>query len=220
MGIPEKICDFGKDDYLVKQIYDITREGYIDNNAILDREIKHCKDIYVIRIEGKLVAFTMVNHETIDDMETCYIGLTYAHSEYRGKGYIKVIYETLFSEVDLQEKRIGKKIVCWLTTAVPSIYFLFHENCKNSEPNSEGEVTESGEKIFRKIVNKKYGDLSIDLKEPFILRSVAKSTRYSIEERERQLLAEFGLIIPAFEKYTLDETNGDRFLMIGYARQC
>jgi hypothetical protein len=51
---------------------------------------------------------------------------------------------------------------------------------------------------------------------PFILRQAAHHVNYSDEEKQRLQKAKIDLGLTVFDKFHLDETKGDHFLMIGY----
>jgi len=67
------------------------------------------------------------------------------------------------------------------------------------------------------IINEKFPEISVDKDHPFILRSVAANTVYSLNERARLLVATENLKMDIFQKFNVREENADRFLMIGYA---
>ena len=70
--------------------------------------------------------------------------------------------------------------------------------------------------ILQTIANKKYPKAKSELATPFVLRHVAHQINYSDNERQRITKAIKDLDLTVFEKYKLDETQGDRFLMFGF----
>ena len=70
--------------------------------------------------------------------------------------------------------------------------------------------------ILQAIANEKYQKASFEPATPFVLRQAAYQINYSDNERQRIAKAIKDLDLTVFEKYKLDETQGDRFLMFGY----
>ena len=80
-----------------------------------------------------------------------------------------------------------------------------------------GNYDEQGEKIVRGIIAEKFNGIPVDKQHPFILRSVAENTLYSLSEQQRLIQATENLGMDVFQRFNLREENADRFLMIGYA---
>jgi hypothetical protein len=215
--LPIKISNFSQDKDLIERLYNLTNHSYVDNSAVLEREISHCREIYILIHQDKLAAFFMVNLEKVGDIDTYYLGLSACDPDYQSKGLAKLLYNSFLCDCIKMELHLKKKIVCWWTTATPLAFYWFNKNLDNVEPNLDGNISKRGDGIFLKIIKHSYRDLNIDLNTPYILRGVAKQTNYSAKENERLLKISNELKLIAFEKYQIDETNGDRFLMIGYA---
>ena len=214
-----KLCtNFKADAVLVSQIYELTKETYIDNFAILEREIKHNQDIYIIQNEQHdLLAFFMINFEKVDGEDTYFLGLSACRDNLKGQGLGKSLYLNFMSDCREHEKRENKRFLLWWTTATPIVYYWFNKYVSEVQPDINGDYTEQGINHAHKIIKEKFKEISLDKEHPFILRSVAKNTNYSFSEQTRLSEATQNLGLDVFRKFNLKEENEDRFLMIGYA---
>jgi len=177
------------DPELVGQLNELSRTGYIDNTALMAREIVHCSEIYLLYTDLEdLVAFFMVNYENLDDLDTCYLGLSYCHSDHQGLGYSAELYKAFFIDCRKKELESGRRILCWWTTASPIPFHWFSKNIDQCEPSTEGFVSETGAELIAKIAKDKYDHTETDPLAPFILRGVASHTSYSENERLRLAL--------------------------------
>lgn len=214
----KKSTNFSKDEKIVKELFKLTEPSYVDNTAVLEREINRCNEIYLLyNNEQELIAFFMVNFEIIERINTYYLGLSGCHNNYKGNGYAKYLYNSFFMDCKHKENEINSKILCWWTTATPVAFYWFNRNIDNCEPNMHGDISENGYKIFLMITEVKFSQIQIDKAKPFILKNVAIRTNYSPIERQRLSKIKEQLGIRAFDRFPIDETEGDRYLMFGYA---
>jgi len=216
--ILKKLTDFSTNQEVIHQLVELTRPSYQDNTAILEREINHCNEIYLLYDDSaNLIAFFMVNFEKLDNVDSYYLGLSGCRNNLKGMGYAKHLYNTFFRDCKQKEKELKVKILCWWTTATPIPYKWFNNNIDGCEPNLNGDLSESGFRLISKIGKLKYNQIDINPEIPFILPRVAEKTTYSEKERLKLEKVKEELKITAFDKYPIDETKGDRYLMIGYA---
>ncbi len=210
--------DFKHDEYLVSKILDLTRASYITNTELIEREIEHNSDIYIISDKtDNLLAFFMVNFEPVCGQDSFYLGLSACRDELKGKGLGKSLYLKFMEDCRVIERRENKKIMLWWTTATPIVYYWFNKHVSQVQPDMNGDYTEDGKNTAVAIISEKFKDASIDNSHPFILRSVAENTVYSPSEHDRLRIATEKLGMDVFQKFNLREENADRFLMIGYA---
>lgn len=210
--------DFKSDDSLVTKILDLTRVSYVTNEELIQREIEHNSDIYITtNFKGDLLAFFMVNCERVNGEDTYYLGLSACRDDLKGQGLGKALYLKFMSDCRKREIRENRKFMLWWTTATPIVYYWFNKYVSNVQPDMNGDYNAEGESIARQICTEKFSEIAIDQFHPFILRSVAQNTNYSLAEQTRLLVATESLKMDVFQKYNLREENADRFLMIGYA---
>lgn len=207
---------FDKD--LVARILDLTKASYVTNIELIEREIEHNSDIYIISdADNELLAFFMINPEKLNGEDTFYLGLSACRDDLKGKGLGKSLYLKFMQDCRELEKKENKRYLLWWTTATPIVYYWFNKYVSGVQPDMNGDYTEEGKNIVIQIIGEKFRELPVDKLHPFILRSVAENTSYSLTEQARLLVATESLGMDVFQKYNLKEENADRFLMIGYA---
>ena len=211
--------NFKSDTYLVSQILDLTNASYITNIQLIEREIAHNQDIYIITNtqNDDLLAFFMINFEKVNDEDTYYLGLSGCRDDLKGMGLGKSLYFKFIEDCRKREKRDNQKYLLWWTTATPIVYYWFNKYVSDVQPDMNGNFDQAGEKIAQKIIAEKFKGILIDQQHPFILRSVAENTTYSFSEQQRLIKATENLGMDVFQRFNLKEENADRFLMIGYA---
>jgi hypothetical protein len=210
--------NFKFDTDLVEKILDLTRASYITNTELIEREIEHNSDIYIITNDNEdLLAFFMINLEKVNDEDTYYLGLSACRDELKGKGLGKSLYLKFMEDCKIREQKENKKFLLWWTTATPIVYYWFNKYVSRVQPDMNGNYTEDAKEIVLSIIKEKFKDIQVDGIHPFILRSVAENTSYSLNEQARLLVATESLGLDVFQRFNLKEENADRFLMIGYA---
>lgn len=210
--------NFKSDSDLVARILEITNATYVTNTQLIEREIEHNQDIYILNNEkGDLLAFFMINFEKLGNQDTYYLGLSGCRDDLKGKGLGKSLYMKFMEDCREKEKLENRKFLLWWTTATPIVYYWFNKYVSAVQPDMNGNYNEEGEKIVLEIISEKFKGTPIDKMHPFILRSVAENTTYSLSEQQRLIQATENLGMDVFQRYNLKEENADRFLMIGYA---
>lgn len=210
--------NFKFDADLVTQILDLTQASYVTNKELIEREIEHNSDIYIIvNEENDLLAFFMINPETVNGEDTFYLGLSACRDDLKGKGLGKSLYLKFMADCRVKEQEENKKYLLWWTTATPIVYYWFNKYVSGVQPDMNGDYTPEGKETVLRIIGEKFSELPVDPIHPFILRSVAENTSYSLAEQARLLVATESLGMDVFQKFNLREENADRFLMIGYA---
>jgi len=210
--------NFKSDHNLVARILDLTQASYITNKQLIEREIEHNSDIYIINNDREeLLAFFMINFEPVIGIDSYYLGLSACRDDLKGKGLGKSLYLHFMKNCREKEIQVGKKFLLWWTTATPIVYYWFNKCVSKVQPDMNGNFDENGRKIVEAIIKEKFPELEIDSQHPFILRSVAENTVYSFSEQQRLIQATENLGIDVFQRFNLKEENADRFLMFGYA---
>lgn len=214
----QKLTNFKSDTNFVSRILELTNATYITNTQLIEREIEHNQDIYIVNNEqDELLAFFMINFEKVNGDDTYYLGLSGCRDDLKGKGLGKSLYLRFMEDCREREKQENRKFLLWWTTATPIVYYWFNKYVSAVQPDMNGNYDEQGEKIVRGIIAEKFKGINVDKQHPFILRSVAENTLYSISELQRLIQATENLGMDVFQRFNLREENADRFLMIGYA---
>lgn len=210
--------DFKSDSNLVEQILELTNASYITNTQLIEREIEHNHDIYVIlNKQSDLLAFFMVNFEPVIGNDSYYLGLSACRDDLKGNGLGKSLYMRFLNDCSEREKIAQKRYLLWWTTATPIVYYWFNKYVAQVQPDMNGTYTDEGKNKVESIIKEKFPELPIDQIHPFILRSVAENTSYSLNEQNRLVKATENLGLDVFQRFNLREENADRFLMFGYA---
>jgi hypothetical protein len=103
--------NFKSDTYLVSQILDLTNASYITNIQLIEREIAHNQDIYIITNtqNNDLLAFFMINFEKVNDEDTYYLGLSGCRDDLKGMGLGKSLYFKFMEDCRKREKQDNQK---------------------------------------------------------------------------------------------------------------
>ncbi|WP_028296731.1 hypothetical protein [Olivibacter sitiensis] len=212
------LSNFKENKELIAEILELTLPSYVSNAQLIDREIMHNRDIYLIRSdEGELLAFFMVNFESLGSEETFYLGLSACREEHKSRGLVKSLYMKFLEDCRSKERLHEKKYLLWWTTATPVVYYWFNKHVARVQPDMDGAYDELGKHYAIKIIGEKFRHIVVDEVHPFILRKVAEETNYSEQEKMRLKEVANRLNFDIFDRFLLDEAGGDRFLMIGYA---
>jgi hypothetical protein len=212
-----KTVNFSDDKILINKIRHLTAPMYCDNTTLLEREINHCKNILYFDNEyGELMCFAMYNFESLEELETVYFGLTVCGEKYKKFGLAKRLWREVAKETIKRENILKTPILCWLTTPTPIVFYWFNKFLEDAEPFLDGTYTVLGKQVVEKLKRVKYPAFTDHQANPFVLLRIASNTTYSINEKESILIASKKLGLKAFSNLNVDETNGDRFLIIGF----
>lgn len=213
----KRLVDYQNDKNIINGIREIINPSYKNAGSHIEHDIQICNELYYIESEeGMILAFFMVGYHLIEMLDCCYLGLSTCRHEYKNSGFAKALFLEFARDCISRELDINKRITCYWTTATPIVYYWFTKYFKDVQPNREGDCTNEGKEVISKIALKKYPEATYNLDTPFVLRKAAKQINYSDIEQARLKRAVFDLNLKVFERYQLDETNGDRFLMFGF----
>ena len=203
-------------------LLDIVRPYYLDPTAVLERELRHCNVAYLHRdTHGSIAAFALFAYEELfvpgeDYVPTLYAGLCAASLTLQKRGMVFKLWSYASEEAIRWEKEHGKALLAWATTATPVTYYgasMYH----HLEPRLDGSFSPTSIRYARALKAKHA--LGADHDHPFVLKRYANSTRYSPFERSaiQQFCASKQFRI--FDLLGIDESQGDRLLMIGRFKQ-
>ena len=196
---------------------DLIEPSYKASGKHIAKDNENCNELYVMQSDnGQMLALFMVGYHLINEIDCCYLGLSACREEYKNNGFVKRLYLEYAKDCIKKELEINRRIYSYWTTATPIVYHWFTKYFSGVEPNKHGVCTGSGLQILQAIANEKYQKASFEPATPFVLRQAAYQINYSDNERQRIAKAIKDLDLTVFEKYKLDETQGDRFLMFGY----
>ena len=203
---------------LIAEIHELIAPSYKEAGSHITKDIELCPLLYTINSpEGKMLALFMAGFHKVNGLDCYYLGLGACRNEYKNQGFLKKLYLEFARDCIRKELELNKRIVCYWTTATPIIYHWFNKYFTDTQPDYLGNCSPDAVKMILSIAQAQYPDVEFDEACPFVLRHAAHHINYSDEERARLKKAALDLNLGVFDKFRLDETQGDRFLMIGYA---
>ena len=212
-----KHTDYKDNQKLIKNIMDLIEPSYKTAGKHIKKDIEICNELYVMQSDNEpMLALFMVGYHKIGDVNFCYLGLSACKEEYKNKGFVKRLYLEFFKDCLNKEKEINNRILCYGTTATPIVWRAFHLLWINVQPDINGKCTDEGLQTLKTIATEKYPHAKFESETPFVLRQAAHQFNYSNNERQRLEKVVKDLNLTVFDIYNIDETQGDRFLMIGY----
>ena len=215
---------FRENEDLRLEILQLVQPSYENPAAVLAREFEHCDTIYLARDdEDNLVAFFMVAWQTMmlkgEAVPAVYLGWTGASERARASGAVKrefyaQLYGRFMSDAVNLEKKAGRRLLFWGTTATPSGYFALQMAFVEIEPQIDGTYSAEGAEIARHLQRRMGVVNHASESHPFVLHGVATDTRYSAKEVERIELICRNKGFSLFKELGVEERNGDRLLFI------
>lgn len=206
---------FRDDKALREELRMIVCHSYKDVSPLLDGDVERCTNLYLGRMNNSIVCFFLVSHESLvvngRRLPVTFLGFSGTSAESQSTGTIWKIYERAISDVKELERGNGDHII-WYTTATPSAYFAMERIYGHIYPDREGGLSTGAEAIVEALRLQWYPNAPAT-RPCCILRGVA-AVRYSEQEQYRiqQLTARKKFRL--FEQYELDESNGDRVLVL------
>lgn len=219
----EKLTDYHGNAELLNEIEELLAPSYALPGSFVMRGITGPipgieTQLLLFRDEaGKLAAFCKFGYHMSDDTACLYIGLTAVHPNYKDQGLGRQLWEKLFQECRRLELGAGQRFLVYLTTANPSAFAWFARALTEAAPMADGDCDAAGLQLLRGIAATQYPQATCDAATPYLLRGAAPGVRYS--ESEYQWVKKLAArdTNSFFNSLTLDERNGDRLLLVGYA---
>lgn len=213
-----KYDDYQNNQELVGEIMKMILPSYKNAGSHIAKDIAICNQLYIVNSEDhQMLAFFMVGYHKINDLDCCYLGLSACRQEYKNNGFVKALFFEFARDCIRKELSLNKRILCYWTTATPIVYHWFCKYFSDVAPDRQGNCSTGSKRLLTLIARSKYKNASFEADYPFILRQAAHQINYSDAENDRIRQAIIDLNLAVFENHRLDETNGDRFLMVGYA---
>lgn len=208
--------NFSFDKDFIIEMKDLIKPSYVDPDSLIDRVIKQYDNIlYTRNKEGRLCSFFTTNYDKIDNDIICNLGLLAVKEEYKGA---ELVFPLGFRHIEIlkeKEKELGKRILCWCTTATISIYRAIMMFYDGYQPKFDGSYDNSGLKAVEKIA--KGYKLEYNPSSPFVLRQHAHNTQYSPTEKKRISEIVKKKKKSFFDIFQIDESNGDRLIVVMYS---
>lgn len=197
---------------LVDKIKNCIESSYVNTTSIVEREVGHCNTTYyILDPTGNLVAFFMVNYESIGNKDSVYLGLNGVAKEYKNSGISILLYKEAIKDGLKYQKITGKSLFLYATTATPSVYNSATRFFRNVNPRLDGSYDKSSEMIATQYA------LRYNINQhnhPFVFKAIARGTQYSISETHRikRIIDKYDFNL--FNELGVNESNGDRLFLV------
>ncbi|MGB3796465.1 MAG: hypothetical protein WA957_09205 [Alteraurantiacibacter sp.] len=149
----------------------------------------------------------------LKNKKVVYLGLSCVSEQYARTKSASRLYYQFTQDAYAYEQFHSTKLILYGTTATPIILTALPKIWDNVWPSPDGTYSESSAETIEAIKRVKGLDRYAGA-HPFVLKSYAADTRYSLAEKQRQneLCKKIG--IRTFEYLDLQEENGDRLLVL------
>ncbi|MGI4875553.1 MAG: hypothetical protein ACRYFX_30735 [Janthinobacterium lividum] len=175
-------------------------------------------ELYTLRDEaGALAAFCTVGYYQLAGDWYGYVGLTAVRESKKGKGYGIRLWKQLYTDCRYKEAAAGHRILLYFTTASPLVFEWFATTLCEPAPTTTGQCHELGRQQLRTLAATQYPQATWDAATPYLLRRAAPDVRYSVLEYQRATEMAARHSSSFFTSVALDERNGDRLLVVGFA---
>jgi hypothetical protein len=203
---------------LHERLADIAAPSYVDPLPLLDRDIRYCDTLYLGYEDGILRGFYLVKWEELNcpggPRPGVFLGLSAVAQESKGGGLIRTVYGEWLMELLAVQEHAEQEVVCWSTTASPTVYLAAYKHLRDTEPDPEGRYTAAGHSLVQwlKQWRSDWGWRRCASSEhPFLLRG-ASSVRYSQQEKRR--IVRVSRSFSLFDRLGVQEEHGDRVIFI------
>ena len=175
-------------------------------------------ELYTLRdADGCLAAFYTVGYHNVEHTLCCYLGLSAARDDCKSQGLGSLLWDAHFQDCRQMEARMGHRILLHFTTASPIPFQWFTRTLAEPAPNAGGYCDELGRQRLRTIATAQYPQASWAAHTPYLLRRAAPGVHYSAHETQRLDGVSAGQPTSFFNAVQLDESQGDRLLVVGFA---
>lgn len=208
---------------LKQEISSIVDSSYEDPTALLAREFGHCSTVYLKRNSlGELLCVFFIGERTaiVVDDETypaLFLGLSAARQDIKDTGTIGAVYRKGIEDVIDWDELTGERTLLWWTTATPRILLVNAKRMlKSVEPQLDGTYSPWAGRVACALRELLHVMPPAPDEHPFVLRGVAKATRYSEGERNRIDEISQHKQLTLFNRLGINEAE-DRLLCFAFA---
>jgi len=203
---------------LCRELVDVARPSYQDPTAILSREIWDCSRAYLgMDSRGAVSCFYLTGwrplHVGQKVMPAVHLGLSVTRQVTKNTGQIAALYHACLDDTQRWEAQHGRSLLLWSTTASPTVFLVYSQFLRDTEPRIDGTFTERGARIARAI----RAELGVDPCEgathPFVVPNIATDTLYSHAERRRVERIMRKKRFTLFRELGVDEARRDRLIL-------
>jgi predicted GNAT family N-acyltransferase len=211
--------EFVNNQALIQELKEITAPSYEDPTAMIKRDLSHCNKLYLgHNPDGKLVTFFMVGWEPIlfkgKYIPSVFLGLSATCQDCKNSGIVRTLYQRFVLDAQAWEEAHQQRLLLWYTTATPAVFHATNIIFSENEPYINGHYTNEGADYAIAIRHHMKWP-AFEGEHPFVVKGIAKNTRYSALERARIEHIVKTKNFTLFAELGIDETQGDRMVRIG-----
>lgn len=208
-----------RDPALQAELAALAAPSYDDPGAILAREVADCSHLYLGHDRsGQLAGFCLSRRDAPaagqDDRPLVHVGWSACREDLKNSGAAMALFERCIRDVQDWERQIGRRALLWSTTASPTIYLGVARHLAEVEPRRDGGYSAEGADHVRWLRKRLGFGPAADGEHPFVLRGVARATRYSAREAARVARVCARKRFDLFETLGIEERREDRLLFI------
>jgi hypothetical protein len=206
---------------LVEHLGEILRPYYEDCTLLMERELNHNNVCYAFTdAAGEITSFALFAYEQLAVagglIPALYVGLAASREDVRNKGLVFKLWAQARQDILESQDRNQLNVVGWATTVTPEAY-LGPAKLSTLDPKPNGSYSPRN-LAYAEAIRHKLG-VHKSLEHPFVLKGIAAGTRYSEQERNRIRRICTVKKFTLFDELNIDESQGDRLLMIGHFRR-
>lgn len=207
---------FRRSEHLVQALRNMIAPSYVITDTLLERELATCDVAYLLHDDRGLASVFLVGHHDLtvgqSRRRALYMGLSATRQDLKNTGHVRNLYRSAMSDAAAMEQTLGERLIVWGVTASPSPFYGTHKVWANTQPMFDGTYSRTAGEVA--IAIRDYLKLDRTNGHPFVLRRLAKGTRYSQAERDRisAVCAKHRFFL--YDELGVDETQGDRLLLV------
>ena len=209
---------FRADPKLRAEIAAVVASSFIDDASRLDWVIDHSDTLYLSRDEsGELISLFLTALGSLEvggrTVPALYTGLCATREDRKNSGRVVKLINYCMYEAREWQRREGRKLVVWGTTATPSVYLIIRKVFAEVQPRPDGSYSEGAAEIARGIRSR----LGISLPagaHPFVFPKLVAGVRYTISEARRISAVRAAKHFSLYEALGIEEAAGDRLLFV------
>lgn len=209
----------GHNEILRQEMIGVLKHAYIHPEKVIDKRYRALNKLFLLRKEGKLEGFctyTLIELKFHDTMvPSVYLGIMAASPSIQNSGLVLKTMEAMVNDIRHSNPDGSPPRLVWGTTASPSSLAIFRRYFTDVSPDDNGMIKHEYveyEKAMRSILLQGAPDSDSP---PLVIRAVAPLSAYSALEKDRIKALKQKKPGNIFDSYDIDDTRGDRLIMIG-----
>ncbi|UJR17815.1 hypothetical protein I4U23_004714 [Adineta vaga] len=214
-----------KSPYILKNLYDITAQSYLNPTDRTMNSIQESTHIYLARIKDRYIGYMMIDFDfglsISNGQPIVHAVLGCTDHQWKEHGIHHFLHGYFISRVQEYQEKKSMKVLVWLSTVTPFITRLVPEFYTNIQPNPDGHASDDLQylPVLRQIQSKMKWKLDDDErnknpnKHTFIQYGISKNLLYT--DKELQRIKQFqSQSKDQYNTFQLDMEKGDRIVYI------